>query len=73
MTNDQQLSIRLEQGVADRAEALLIEMADLPAFRALRLSRAAVLRMAMLEGLQVLEKRYSGMTRIASRKRDGRR
>lgn len=60
VNKEQQISIRLEPDVAERAETLVTQMTPLAEFKAFRLTRAAVLRMAMLEGLTVLEGRYGG-------------
>jgi Arc/MetJ-type ribon-helix-helix transcriptional regulator len=51
VSKDQQFSIRLEQEVSDRAEELVAKLGGIA-------SRAAVMRMAMVEGLAVLEERY---------------
>jgi hypothetical protein len=58
MPHEIQVSVRLPGDVPDRAEALAEAIANLPEFRAFRITRAAVLRMAMLEGLQAMEARY---------------
>lgn len=58
VNKEQQISIRLEPDVASRAEGLVAKLTTLPEFRPFRLTRAAVLRMAMLEGLAALERRY---------------
>ena len=52
----QTLGIRLDQGTIDRADALLDFVATKPELRAMgRVSRASVLRLAMLRGLDVIE------------------
>lgn len=58
MTNDEQVTVRMPGGTWDRAEALVQHLADRPEFRAARLTRSMVLRMALLEGLDALEARY---------------
>jgi hypothetical protein len=55
---DHQISIRFETGVSTRAEALVAKLRDSAEPRAVNVSRAAVLRTALLEGLGVLEQRY---------------
>ena len=59
MAHETQVSVRLPADVPDRAEALAAALADHPDFRAFRMSRSAVLRRAMLEGLRVLEERHA--------------
>lgn len=59
MAKDEQISIRLEKDVADRAEKLAQIMASRPEYKAFRMTRAAVLRMAMIEGIAALESRFS--------------
>lgn len=55
---DLQISIRFETGVSTRAEALVTKLRASAELRAFNVSRAAVLRSALLEGLGVLEQRY---------------
>lgn len=72
VTKEQQISIRLEPDLAERAEALSNALGSRPEFRAFRMTRAAVLRMAMLEGLATLEAKYELETpkeKTSSRKR----
>lgn len=59
VAKDQQISVRLDGGIGERAEALAESLAELPEFQAFRLTRATVLRMAMIEGLAVLEQRLA--------------
>jgi len=70
VSKDTQFSIRLEKDVAERAEALVAKLGGIA-------SRAALLRMAMVEGLAVLEERYrdfpGGGSAAASPKRRGKR
>jgi hypothetical protein len=54
----EQISIRLEPELAARADSLAAALAERPEFKAFRMTRAAALRMAMLEGLTILEQRY---------------
>jgi hypothetical protein len=58
VTKEQQISIRLEPDISERAEAISAALGGRPEFRAFRMTRAAVLRMAMLEGLAALEAKY---------------
>ena len=58
-TQDQQVTVRLEPEVVERAEALAGILAKLPEFKAFRMTRTAVLRIAALEGLAMLEQKYS--------------
>jgi predicted DNA-binding protein len=71
VTKEQQISIRLEPDLAERAEALSNALGSRPEFRAFRMTRAAVLRMAMLEGLATLEAKYEIQppTKATARKR----
>ena len=81
VNKEQQISIRLEPDVAERAESLVAKMTTRPEFRPFRLTRASVLRMAMLEGLEVLEQRYgdaasdarNASDEVPTSKRSGRR
>jgi len=59
MTKDTQVSIRLDAATADRAGSLVGVLAALPEYGAVRLTRATVLRMALLEGLAALESRHT--------------
>jgi hypothetical protein len=55
---------------ADRADALAEVLAASPAYSGVRISRSAVLRMAMLRGLAVIEQEHPGKpTRLARRRR----
>lgn len=58
MTNEVQVSIRLAADVPERAEELARRLAKRAEFRAFRMTRAAVLRLALLEGLELLEEKY---------------
>jgi hypothetical protein len=61
MTNEVQVTIRVPADVLERAEELARKLAtEVPEYRAFRTTRATVLRLAMLSGLEVLEKRYPG-------------
>lgn len=55
---DRQISIRFEPDIPARAEALITKLRDSADLRAPSISRAAVLRIALREGLNVLEQRY---------------
>jgi hypothetical protein len=55
---EQPTHLRLPRDVHARAEALVPQLAEDPELRALgRMSKAAVLRLAVLHGLEVLEQR----------------
>jgi predicted DNA-binding protein len=53
--NEEQIAIRLPSDALKRAEALAEKLAKTPALAAVRVSRSAVLRMAILRGLDELE------------------
>ncbi len=55
----EQISIRLEPELSARAEKLAEALAARSEFKAFRMTKAAALRMAMLEGLSVLERKYA--------------
>jgi len=56
----EQIALRVEHDMAARAEALAGVLGTRDEFKAFaRMGRAAVLRMAILEGLGVLEQRYA--------------
>lgn len=50
--------VRVDSESAQRADKLLKEMAKKPDFKAFQISRAAVLRIAMLRGLESLEEEF---------------
>jgi hypothetical protein len=55
--------LRLPREALERAETLIPRLAEHPEFRALgRLSKATVLRLAVLHGLEVLEQRVQRKT-----------
>lgn len=62
------LQIRIPQELLDRAEALVAPMDSDPAMSWGRVSRAAVIRAALAEGLRVLEERYSQVAPQAPRR-----
>jgi len=57
---DQTITMRLpaDENVLDRADRLAEVLGKLPEYRALRMSRSAVLRICVLDGLDGLEKKY---------------
>lgn len=55
MDNEEQIALRLPADALERAEALVPKLAKLPALAAVRVTRSAVLRMAILRGLDALE------------------
>ncbi len=58
MPNDQMLSMRIPSEWLTRVDALVDVAAKDPANAAWRVSRAALLRLAMFEGVKSLERRY---------------
>jgi len=58
MTNEFQIGVRVPADVNDRADALADAMRDLPEFAAFRMTRSAVFRMALLDGLAALERKH---------------
>ena len=60
VANDEAVSLRLPAGTMDRAEALISELKKHPALQAARVSRALVLRLALLRGLDELEREAKG-------------
>lgn len=60
MPNEEQVAIRLPKDFLDRATALTTKMADDGELRAWRITRMAVLRVALQRGLEVLEREYEG-------------
>src|SRR5882724_8767529 len=62
--------LRLSRDVHERAEALVQILAEDPEVRALgRMSKTAVLRLAVLHGLEVLEQRYQKKTKSKAQRR----
>lgn len=60
MTDETPVSVRLPPKLLKRADALAAKLQKDPEVRMLgRVSRSAVLRLAVLKGLQVLEAEYS--------------
>jgi hypothetical protein len=64
-----QVSLRLPKDLIERAEAIAPLVAALPEYQALRISRATVIRLALLEGLDALEARVAPKRKNGSRKR----
>ena len=58
-----QVAIRVEADLLARATALAERMAQAPDLRAFRVSRASVLRLAMLRGLDALDVDYPDPSR----------
>jgi len=52
---EEQVSIRVPGGTLARAEALVPVLNDAPEFRVLRCTKSAILRLAILRGLEALE------------------
>ncbi len=62
--------LRLSRDVHARAEAIVQMLAEDPEVRALgRMSKTAVLRLAVLHGLEVLEQRYQKKTKAKAPRR----
>jgi hypothetical protein len=56
---EREMRLRLPQSVADRADALIARLAQHPELAAAgRVTRATVLRLAMMRGLALLEQEY---------------
>jgi len=58
MASDIQISMRLPKDLIDRAEALVAVIKKDPAYSVWRISKSGVLRLALIEGLERLEKKY---------------
>jgi hypothetical protein len=59
-TQETQVSIRLPQELLDRAERLCARLQGDPVLQVLGVTRAAVLRLAVVRGLEVLERERGG-------------
>jgi len=57
--NDKQLVMRVPEDFLERADALIPTLAEEPGMRMFRVSRSAVLRMAIERGLNQMEERYA--------------
>jgi len=56
---DEQVVLRLPEGSTERAERLIPVISEDPQFLAMgKIKKTAVFRLAVLEGLSVLERRY---------------
>lgn len=58
MSNDQQIPIRLPTEIVERIDALVPLLASDPKLGAWRITRSAVMRQALLRGLEALEADY---------------
>lgn len=58
MANDLQVSIRINPAVAERAEALVSALSRLSTYQAFRMERATVFKIALLRGLEELEREH---------------
>lgn len=63
MANDVQISMRLPADLLGRIDRLVPTLARDPANAAWRVSRGSVLRLALIEGLALLEGRHVGPRR----------
>jgi len=52
---EEQVSIRVPEGTQARAEALVPALNEAPEFKVLRCTKSAILRLAILRGLEALE------------------
>jgi hypothetical protein len=59
MPNDSQFVLRLPADMIARVEALVPKLGAAPSLGAFRVSRSAILRMALVRGLDELEREYS--------------
>ena len=57
-THDKQVVLRIASDLLERADNIAKAIGTRPEFSQVRLSQAAVLRMAIAEGLEALEARY---------------
>jgi len=58
--NDKQLMLRVPEGLIDQADALVEPMSQLAEYRMFRMSRSAVMRLALERGLKELEEAHGG-------------
>lgn len=58
-----QVAIRLPEALVERADALIAGVAGLPEYQLWRISRSAVLRIAIQKGLEVLEREVARANR----------
>ncbi len=60
MPQDQTITLRIAKAedITERADALLPIIAALPEYRALRVTRSVVLRLALMQGLDDLESKH---------------
>jgi DNA-binding XRE family transcriptional regulator len=68
MPNDATITLRLPVDDLDRADELVPLLEQVPHLRAARVSRSLVLRLALYEGLAVLEKQYGAPATVQSPK-----
>lgn len=55
---EEQISIRVPKGTQERAEALVPALEPTPEFRLVRCTKSAILRFAILRGLELLEQEH---------------
>ena len=58
-TNEKQLSLRLPVDLVARVDALVPVLSRLPAYRAFRLERSTAFRIALILGLEALEREHT--------------
>jgi hypothetical protein len=64
-----QITVRLPQDLLDRIDGLIDPVSELPEYRALRITRSVVLRLALDSGLGALEARLGARKRKPGRRR----
>lgn len=57
-TNEKQLSLRLPVDLVDRVDAMVPVLSRLPIYQAFRLERSTAFRIALIRGLEELEREY---------------
>jgi hypothetical protein len=65
--NDIQISMRLPSDLVERAEAMATVLAKVPEFKLWRMSRQAVIRLALSKGLDALEAQHRAPSRRTKR------
>jgi hypothetical protein len=63
MLNEKAITLRLPKDLFNRADALVPKIAVHGDLQAVRISRSTVLRLALLKGLETLEKEYGKKAR----------
>ena len=65
MPQDQTITLRIAKAeeITERADALLPQIEALPEYRAVRISRSVVLRLALMRGLEELEREHKSKSK----------